>query len=453
MRGKELLKQAFALKETNRVPWVPFVGVHAASLLGVPADVYLKSSKLIVEGVSKAIELYNPDGIPIVFDLQLEAECMGCGLVWAVENPPSVNSHPLTEGVALDELKIPAMTDGRIGVVMEATKVLRAKYPDLALYGLITGPFTLGLHLLGTDIFMKMFLDETYVHDLMKFCTRVCKAMTDYYHEAGCDVVAVVDPMTSQISPEQFEQFVTEYCKEVFDYIRSMEMNSSFFVCGHAQHNIEVMCACAPDNISIDENIPLEYVKDVCLKNGISFGGNLLLTVALLMGTPEDCERNAVDCMDIGGNKGFILAPGCDLAYATPMENLLAITNLITDDYRRDVVRALEAKQMNVTPIDKSVYASSPKVIVDVVTLDASSCAPCQYMLEAVKRACEPFGDKVEYFERSVKTPEGVEFMVAIGASNIPTLCIDGEIVFVSNIPPVNEIKKEIEKRTKMKIG
>lgn len=79
--------------------------------------------------------------------------------------------------------------------------------------------------------------------------------------------------------------------------------------------------------------------------------------------------------------------------------------------------------------------------------LDASSCAPCQYMLEAVKRACEPSGDKVEYIERSVKTPEGVEFMVPIGASNIPTLCIDGEIVFVSNIPPVNEIKTEIEKR------
>lgn len=447
MRGKQLLKQAFALQETTRVPWVPFVGVHAASLLGVPADEYLKSSDLIVQGVSKAIEMYNPDGIPIVFDLQLEAECMGCGLVWASENPPSVNSHPLMDGVALEDIKIPSASEGRIAVVMEATRQLRVKYPDLALYGLITGPFTLGLHLLGTEIFMKMFMDEDYVHKLMAFCTEVCNAMTDYYKEAGCDVVAVVDPMTSQIGPDQFEQFVTKYCTEVFEHIHSKGMNSSFFVCGHAQHNIEVMCACRPENISIDENIPLGFVKEICLKNGISFGGNLLLTVALLMGSPEDCERNAVDCMDIGGNKGYILAPGCDLAYATPKENLLAITNLITDSYRRDVVRAMEAKVMNVTPIDKAVYGSSKKVILDVVTLDAASCAPCQYMLEAVKRACEPFGDRVEYRERSVKTPEGVEFMVAIGASNIPTLCIDGVITFVSNIPPVNEIIKAIEAR------
>lgn len=451
MRGKQLLQQAFALQPTERTPWVPFVGVHAASLLSVSADEYLKSEQLIVEGVSKAIEMYNPDGIPIVFDLQLEAECMGCGLVWAAENPPSVHSHPLMDGVELKDLKIPTINDGRIPVVMEATRQLRAKYPDLALYGLITGPFTLGLHLLGTEIFMKMFMDENYVHELMEFCTRVCNSMTDYYKSAGCDVIAVVDPMTSQIGPEQFEQFVTKYCTEVFAHIKAEGMYSSFFVCGQAQHNIEVMCACKPDNISIDENIPLEFVRDICLKNGISYGGNLMLTVALLMGSTEDCERNAVHCMDIGSNNGFILAPGCDLAYSTPVENILAVTNLITNSYRRDVVRAMEAKVVNVEPIDKAVYGSSPKVIMDVVTLDSSSCAPCQYMLEAVKRACETFGDKVVYIERSIKTPEGVEFMSAIGASNIPTLCIDGEITFISNIPPVSDIKDAIEKRLKEK--
>lgn len=37
--------------------------------------------------------------------------------------------------------------------------------------------------------------------------------------------------------------------------------------------------------------------------------------------------------------------------------------------------------------------------------------------------------------------------MVGIGVSNIPTLCIDGVITFVSNIPPVNEIIKAIQAR------
>lgn len=450
MKGLELIKQVIALKEVERVPWVPFVGVHAASLIGVDAEEYLKSKELIVKGVSAAIEKYNPDGIPVVFDLQLEAEALGCGIVWAAENPPSVHTHPLADGVTLEELKVPAC-EGRIATVMEASAELRRQNPDIALYGLITGPFTLALHLLGTDIFMKMFEDEDYVHQVMTFATKVCNRMTDYYKASGCDIIAVVDPMTSQIGPDQFEQFVTKYCTEVFDHIKAEGLFASFFVCGHAQHNIEVMCGCKPDNISIDENIPLDYVRDICLANGISFGGNLLLTVGLLMGSAEDCERNAVDCMDIGGKRGFILAPGCDVAYATPEVNLTAVSKIVSDTYRQDTIRATEGVALNIEPLDIAAYASGKQVKVDVVTLDSASCAPCQYMVAAVMKAVESLGDKVVVKEHKVKVMEGVEMMVKLGVKNIPTICIDGEVMFISNIPPVSEIKAAIERRIAQK--
>ena len=167
---------------------------------------------------------------------------------------------------------------------MEAVEEIKRLYPDIALYGLVTGPFTLALHLLGTDIFMKMFMDEDYVKRLMKFCGDVCKAMSGYYVEAGCDVIAVVDPMVSQIGTAEFEQFVAGESTQIFDHIRGMGVYSSFFVCGDAGHNIEAMCDCHPDNISVDENISLDYVKEVAQGRGISFGGNLKLTSTLLLG-------------------------------------------------------------------------------------------------------------------------------------------------------------------------
>lgn len=79
-------------------------------------------------------------------------------------------------------------------------------------------------------------------------------------------------------------------------------------MCGQAQQNIEVMCKCRPDNISIDENIPLDFVKEKALKHGISFGGNLKLTTVLLLGTAEDTQQNALECIELGGKNGFILA-------------------------------------------------------------------------------------------------------------------------------------------------
>src|SRR5210317_1870558 len=167
MKGLELIKKAFALQNVERVPWVPFVGVHGGHLTGVDAETYLRSADEIVKGVSKSIEEYNPDGVPVVFDLQIEAEILGCELQWAPHNPPAVVSHPLAQGKSLADLKIPSNTDGRISVAVDATKTLRKKYPEVALYGLITGPFTLALHLMGTDIFMKLFEAPDEVMEVM----------------------------------------------------------------------------------------------------------------------------------------------------------------------------------------------------------------------------------------------------------------------------------------------
>jgi len=444
MNGLSILEKAFKLEETERVPWVPFVGVHGGKLIGVDAESYLKSSKNLVDGISKAVELYKPDGIPVAFDLQIEAEILGCKLIWSKENPPAVVSHPLSEGVELKSLSLPEKTDGRIMVVLEAASILRKKYPDLALYGLITGPFTLALHLLGSDIFMKMFEEPEYIAEVMGFCTQVGIRHSEMLMESGCDVIAVVDPMTSQIDPMSFETFVSPYVGEIFNKIRMKGKYSSLFVCGNAQQNIEVMCNCHPDNISIDENIPLEYVRDLALKKGISFGGNLKLTSVLLLGNELDSQMEAVSCLDLGGKKGFILAPGCDLPMDTPVANMQAVSGLVHDEYLQEVARKLEHTS-SLKPLNLEGYWIKGKVIMDIITLDSASCAPCQYMVEAVKQASIGFGDRVIINEHKIKEKVGIRMMMALGVNNVPTICINGRVAFISQIPRKSELEKAIK--------
>lgn len=445
MKGLGLIKKAMKLEEVERIPWVPFVGVHAGHLIGLTATEYLKSSEHIVNGVNKAIELYNPDGIPIAFDLQIEAEAIGCKLEWAKDNPPAVSSHPLLEGISIDDLKVPCSCEGRIPTVMEATRKLREQHPDIALYGLITGPFTLALHLLGTDIFTQMMMEPEKIPSLMRFTTDVAKMMSEKYVESGADIIAIVDPMTSQIDPVSFETFVSPYIKEINDFIREANALSSFFVCGNAQQNIEVMCQTKPDNISIDENIPLDFVRKTSLKFGVSFGGNIKLTSVLLLGDEEASRRDALECMDIGGKKGFILAPGCDLGMNTPVNNLRAITELLYDETLQGMLRASEASAENIELLDLSNHWEKEKVVVDIITLDSSSCAPCQYMVNAVSRAAEPYGDKVLFKEFRIKEEEGLQMMATLGVKNLPTIVIDGNIEFISRIPPINDIKAKLD--------
>ena len=134
---------------------------------------------------------------------------LGCELRWASNGPPSVASHPLAEGARLADLPEFGPDRGRFPEIMAALRTVKTEIGDrVALYGLICGPFTLALHLLGNNIFLEMFDNEERVRALVDYCAAVGTKTADAYIDNGADVIAVVDPMVSQISPEHFQQFV-----------------------------------------------------------------------------------------------------------------------------------------------------------------------------------------------------------------------------------------------------
>jgi len=449
MTGKEILLNAIQNKETPRPAWVPFVGVHGGKLIGVKACEYLQSSELIVKGLKRAKQIYQPDGLPIVFDLQVEAEILGCALKWADEVPPSVISHPL-ETVSIDELPEFSTGKGRFPLIKSAlTEVKKDIGDDTALFGLITGPFTLALHLVGNNIFLDMFMDPEKVKNLLVYCAEIGKQTADFYLQNGADVIAIVDPMTSQISPEHFTEFVSAPVNAIFDCIREKGGFSSMFVCGDASKNLEVMFQTHCDYVSIDENISLGHVKELAQKYDKAFGGNLKLTAVLLFGSVNDCKLHAIETIDMGGSKGFVLAPGCDLPYSCPEENLKGVTQRALDDYQREIARnTLKAGEgFNWDHIQLEDYATNPFITIEVGTLDSTSCAPCQYMYEAAQLAANEFGDKVRVIEHKISTKDGLGYMMKLGITSIPSICIDGEVTFKSVIPDQQTLKKFLREK------
>jgi len=58
----------------------------------------------------------------------------------------------------------------------------------------------------------------------------------------------------------------------------------------------------------------------------------------------------------------------------------------------------------------------------------------------------------VEWREHPIKKMEAVSFMSSLMVKNIPTICIDGEIAFVSQIPPQSQLIEAIQKRINEKL-
>ena len=444
MTGKELLLKTFRHEPTPRAPWVPFAGVHAGKLKGYSAEEVLKDGDKLLDALLEVHKLYMPDGMPVAFDLQLEAQILGCELVWADNNPPSVLTHPLE---ATDEIpaKLLERSDGRIPLIMDACRKLKSAVGEsTALYGLFCGPFTLISHLRGTKLFMDMKRNPEHVNALMEYALQNAMRMVDWYVEAGADIIAPVDPLVSQISPTHFQAFLSDVYTRLFDYIREKEAYSSFFVCGNALRNIEVMCKTGPDGISIDENIPMATAKAITDPYNICIGGNIPLTTTMLFGNQQDNMKFVVDMLDSVDRHNLIVAPGCDMPYDVPLENTIAVAETVRDiEKYRELIKNYESVADDAA-VELPDYAALKRPLLEAFTLDSASCAACTYMWAMVLDAKKEFGDKIDIVEYKYTSREGIARCKKVGVKNLPSLYINGALAYASIIPGHEELYEKI---------
>lgn len=445
---KELLFNVLKHKEVSALPWVPFAGVHAGKLTGHNAIQVLTNADALYSALMEVNRMYKPSGQPVMFDLQIEAEILGCELVWAEDCPPSVKTHPL-EGTDTVPCKctLPTAGDGRLPLVLEVMRRMKESVGGTtALYGLICGPFTLASHLRGNDLFMDMYDDEEYVKELLSYCAECGRLVADMYIEAGMDVIAVVDPLVSQISSDHFEEFLTEPYTYLFDHFRAQKVFSSFFVCGDATRNIEVMCQTGPDSISVDENVDLVAAKAITDRYNIAIGGNIPLTSIMLHGTQQDNMKYVIDLVDrIADKKNLIIAPGCDMPFDVPVENAVAVAQAVLQPAQvRQMLKDYVAVEEDIQ-VDLPNYGQLPRPLLEVFTLDSATCAACTYMMGAAEVAKAHYGDKIDMVEYKFTKKENIARCKKMGVQHLPSIYLNGQLKFSSIIPSKEELNAAID--------
>ena len=87
------------------------------------------------------------------------------------------------------------------------------------------------------------------------------------------------------------------------------------------------------------------------------------------------------------------------------------------------------------------------KIKIDVLTLDSVQCAACGYMMESIAALPDDIQDMIEYAEWSIKNKEGIGKFLELKGKVLPTICIQGDLVFESIIPQYEELIDEMAKR------
>lgn len=80
------------------------------------------------------------------------------------------------------------------------------------------------------------------------------------------------------------------------------------------------------------------------------------------------------------------------------------------------------------------------KIVIDVLTLDSVQCAACGYMMESIAALPNEIQDVIEYKEWSIKNKEGIGKFIEMKGKVLPTIAIQGDLLFESIIPQYEEL-------------
>ncbi len=331
--GKKRIRAFLNHQKVDRNPWVPLAGVHFGKLINASARSVLTDPTQLLDSLSAANQAYHPDGLPVYFDIQVEAEILGCELSWADNAPPSVKIHPLENNPQLPE-KLPDEKDGRLPLILETMRKARSRLgTTTALFGLVTGPLTIAYHLRGNPLFIDLLEAPDHLNHLLAFSARVTEKLAKLYTQAGMDAIGVIEPVASQISPHTFHQHLLNHYQALFDRIHRSGAFSMLHICGNATRIIDLMCQTGAKILSLDEKVHLPKIQPITERYDVFLQGNIPVISHLLNGAPEDVKvyvRNLLKTMP--NPKQLILSPGCDLPWQTPSANVKAAFEAISQE-------------------------------------------------------------------------------------------------------------------------
>ncbi len=270
-------------------------------------------------GLARAVaDICGFETISYPFDGTVVPEASGCKMKEGSTGiPPSVLQGP---DMPPEQIIIPAdlMEKGRVPVMLKASEILAGQ--DLPVICGLCGPVDLAAELLGMKEFLIMLLKKPDLTDkLLKTTTTACSMVANECLRAGADVVKFGEAVTSPgiIPPGMFRDIIRPHYEELN---RNIKGKCVAHVCGPVDSIIEELAGCGFCGISVEESVvDLRYVIERAHAHNVALIGNVSTVTTLYNGKIEDVKSESLEALKAGVD---ILAPGCGIAPASPVDNL-----------------------------------------------------------------------------------------------------------------------------------
>ncbi|MDW7675291.1 MAG: uroporphyrinogen decarboxylase family protein [Bacillota bacterium] len=337
----ERLKQAINHEEVlpvpialwNVAPWMP-------SMLGVKCKDYYLNSETKLNLLTRLQEVFPEailfPGIYPDFGVVVEASAFGAELRWMDDDAPYAHGclHDVEDILKLKPIN--PQVDGLMPKVLEEWSYLRKNakpflekdYGYFEGHAFSIGPIETAAMLRGYDkFFIDFFMNPTLVHKLLDVVTEGIIAWIKAQEKCNgkLDRLFVVDHVSTQLSPNHFDEFFKPYLTRIFH-----EFNYAGIRLWHNEGKSSHVYHKLPEigfNVYHFGADPVADIKSA-IGDKICLMGNLDPVKVVQKKTPEVIYDLATEALKDGATRGgFLLSGGGGLAPNTKIENVRAIVD------------------------------------------------------------------------------------------------------------------------------
>lgn len=261
-------------------------------------------------------EIGGIESVRVPFDINVEAEAMGC----ATRFGDDMSTPPMTTPKTKDDygvIRVPdPLKDGRMPEVLEAIVLLKEKTGnDVPLIAAFGTPFELLATTLSyEDITLSIYEDPDFLAAQLETLTEIAKAYGREIEKAGPDILMLVDGTSQSLGPAYFGRFSLPYTKAL---VGALSKPTILHICGNATPLLAQMAGTGVNAFSIDKPVDIEKAREVT-KGRVALVGKIS-PQTIYAGSKAEIAAETEESLRMGLD---VIAPGCGLLPLTPLENL-----------------------------------------------------------------------------------------------------------------------------------
>ena len=305
----------------------PILMHFAARHSGYTYREFASDYRVLVESNLKCMEDFGMDAVGLISDPYRETAAFGAEISFPEEGVPRCRK-PLVE--TLDDIRALKHPDVRKSARtldrIRAGELLSKKTGgDVPVIGWIEGPLAESCDLAGVnEVLLKLFMEPDFVKQLIDKTMVTAKDFARAQVEAGCGIIGVGDAICSQVSAENYREFIKEKHRELVEFIQSMGAKVKLHICGNITHLLEDIGDVRPDIVDVDWMVDMDRAYDI-LGPGIIRCGNLDPVSVIQDKDPSAIGEETTALCRNELDRPFILSGGCEITVNTPPDHLRAM--------------------------------------------------------------------------------------------------------------------------------